>query len=196
MKKKYRFDIKLMMADCDANYMRLCRLVPAVLNKVVSSNDNLTIAVDLATAEPALLEFTIRQQCRFTTDLNIRVQVDSFSNLEGEPGFINMAVRLYHDVKMAEVYAWNRKRSRLASYEYPNDSMFQPDEKAQQNRFLAEWLSLSLNQGLAMGRESYSIKGNQECFTNMKKVDESKSSDTSTPADSDLHSAGKAASSF
>ena len=50
---------------------------------------------------------------------------------------------------MAEVVACNQQPSRLASYQYPNELMFQPDEKEQQNRFLAAWLSLTLKQGLS-----------------------------------------------
>jgi uncharacterized protein YqiB (DUF1249 family) len=32
-------------------------------------------------------------------------------------------------------------------YQYPNASMYQRDEKAQQNRYLGEWLSLCLSHG-------------------------------------------------
>lgn len=154
MKKKYRFDIKLMMADCEANYARVCRLLPAVLlgfeeKNDDASRDSLTLEVDLATDKPAELRFSIRERCRFTTTVNIQVRVESFGDLNGEPGCVNMSVRLYHDVNMAEVIACNKKPNRLASYEYPNESMFQPDEKAQQNRFLSEWLGLCLKHGLS-----------------------------------------------
>lgn len=152
VKKKYRFDIKLMMADCEANYARICRLLPAVLldmDTVELSADSLILAIDLATNQPAKLTLSIRERCRFTTTVDIQVLIDSFAGLDGEPGCVNMAVRLYHDVNMAEVFAHNRKSNGLASYEYPNECMFQPDEKAQQNRFLSEWLGLCLRHGMA-----------------------------------------------
>lgn len=151
MKKKYRFDIKLMMADCEANYARICRLLPAVLLDMDTDNhsaDSCTLAIDLASDQPAKLTMVVRERFRFTTTIDIQVLIDSFSGLDGEPGCVNMAVRLYHDVNMAEVFACNHQANRLASYDYPNESMFQPDEKAQQNRFLGEWLGLCLRHGM------------------------------------------------
>lgn len=165
MKKKYRFDIKLMMADCEANYARICRLLPDVLNgpdadTPPAAQSACTLEIDLPaersderfsqqpTERPAQLSIVIRERCRFTTTVDIQVLVNSFAAIEGESGCVNMAVRLYHDVNMAEVFACNRKPSRLASYEYPNESMFAPDEKAQQNRFLGEWLGLCLRHGM------------------------------------------------
>ncbi|MGB2272071.1 MAG: DUF1249 domain-containing protein [Pseudomonadales bacterium] len=149
MKKKYQFDIKMMMADCEANYARFCRIMPSVLSKNESQNtDNLSLDIDLATNKPATLKLSISERCRFTTMVDLQVLIDSFGDIDGESGCINMSVRLYHDVNMAEVIACNHKPNRLASYEYPNDLMFQPDEKAQQNRFLSEWLGLCLNHGM------------------------------------------------
>jgi uncharacterized protein YqiB (DUF1249 family) len=34
-------------------------------------------------------------------------------------------------------------------YRYPNDQMYQIDEKAQANHYLAEWLSHLLNHGMS-----------------------------------------------
>jgi len=168
LKKKYRFDIKLMMADCEANYARICRIMPSVLLKGVTGNsannseisavsahiidkahDNISVDIDLATNKPAKLSLSIAERCRFTTMVNLQVLIDSFVDIDGEPGCVNMSIRLYHDVNMAEVIACNHKPNRLASYEYPNELMFQPDEKAQQNRFLSEWLGLCSKHGMS-----------------------------------------------
>lgn len=51
-----------------------------------------------------------------------------------------LTVRLYHDVEMAEVVAWNNHRHWHPVYSYPNRQMYQRDEKLALNRFLGEWL--------------------------------------------------------
>ena len=142
----------MMMADCEANYARLCRVMPSIIRQDSTnglSKDTLTLDIDLATNKPAKLTLSISERCRFTTMVNLQVLIDSFSNIKGQAGCVNMSVRLYHDVNMAEVIACNHKPNRLASYEYPNELMFQPDEKAQQNRFLSEWLGLCLKHGMS-----------------------------------------------
>lgn len=147
MRKKYRFDIKTMSADCEANYARLSRLMSCAGGNVLfdgSEANGILLNVDLAGLEPTQVELQVSDRSRYTTTVDVRVYVSCF----GDSGCTNMSVRLYHDVNMAEVIACNKKRSKLASYQYPNDSMFQPDEKAQQNRFLAEWLGLCLSHGL------------------------------------------------
>jgi len=158
LKKKYRFNIKMMMADCEANYARICRIMPSVLRKNVTDNaddvidislDNVSFDIDLATNKPAKLTLSIAERCRFTTMINLQVLIDSFVDVDGESGCVNMSIRLYHDVNMVEVIACNHKPNRLASYEYPNELMFQPDEKAQQNRFLSEWLGLCSKHGMS-----------------------------------------------
>ena len=157
-----------MMADCEANYARLCRIMPSVLLKGISNSaasssksdtkattyidmarDNIAFNIDLATNKPAKLTLSIAERCRFTTMVNLQVLIDSFVDVDGESGCVNMSIRLYHDVNMAEVIACNHKPNRLASYEYPNELMFQPDEKAQQNRFLSEWLGLCSKHGMS-----------------------------------------------
>ena len=158
----------MMMADCEANYARICRIMPSVLLKGLTGNsannsesiissapaideaqDNISFDIDLATNKPAKLSLSIAERCRFTTMVNLQVLIDSFVDVDGESGCVNMSIRLYHDVNMAEVIACNHKPNRLASYEYPNELMFQPDEKAQQNRFLSEWLGLCSKHGMS-----------------------------------------------
>ena len=158
----------MMMADCEANYARLCRIMPSVLLKGITNTaasssesdikattdidtarDNIVFSIDLATNKPAKLTLSIAERCRFTTMVNLQVLIDSFVDVDGESGCVNMSIRLYHDVNMAEVIACNHKPNRLASYEYPNELMFQPDEKAQQNRFLSKWLGLCSKHGMS-----------------------------------------------
>ena len=50
---------------------------------------------------------------------------------------------------MLEVGMFQSHRQVAARYRYPNDQMFQQDEKYQQNRFLADWLEHCLHNGRA-----------------------------------------------
>ena len=164
-----------MSADCEANYVRLCRLLPGVVALAQSAREHAdpaqlpelrselvrALQVDLSAGEPAELTLELSEQCRYTTTLNVTVRVRGLerhawlrSGKNAQEG-VHMSVRLYHDVRLAEVIAFSGARSALASYSYPNEVMFQPDEKAQQNRFLAEWLSHALNHGLASHSESH-----------------------------------------
>jgi len=60
-----------------------------------------------------------------------------------------LKVRLYNDAKLAEVVAFEGVRSVNPRNPYPNFHMHQPDEKAQWNRFLAEWLTIAIRYGYA-----------------------------------------------
>ena len=50
-------------------------------------------------------------------------------------------MQVYHDARMAEVVSAEHARRFRGIYPYPNAAMHQPDEKAQLNLFLGEWLS-------------------------------------------------------
>lgn len=53
----------------------------------------------------------------------------------------HLEVQVYHDARMAEVVSAEHTRRLRSIYPYPNEAMHQPDEKAQLNLFLGEWLS-------------------------------------------------------
>ncbi|NNC55615.1 MAG: DUF1249 domain-containing protein [Pseudomonadales bacterium] len=151
-RRRYRFDIKRMNADCEANYARLCRLLPALngtQGSAYQAGDCREFTIDSAGVQ-ASLQVTIQALCRYTTMLNLNLKFDALATLDAFNGHaMHMQVRLYHDVRLAEVITMSGQRSALASYEYPNQAMFAPDEKAQQNAFLAEWLCRCLRFGHA-----------------------------------------------
>jgi uncharacterized protein YqiB (DUF1249 family) len=60
-----------------------------------------------------------------------------------------MSVRLYHDARVAEVCRCEHLTRIDARYGYPNEKMLQQDEKLQINRFLGDWLSFCLKQGIS-----------------------------------------------
>ncbi len=173
-----------MASDCEANYLRLCRLLPELVGLAATAkytsgnNGRMTfiaaekkLEIELPTPKPAMLVLKIVEQSRFTSLVELQIlngglylvndeqagsvmieqsmNYNHFLNLMVTNRNLSMLVRLYHDARMAEVVAYSGEKAGLASYEYPNEMMFQPDEKAQQNRFLAEWLSISLKHGMA-----------------------------------------------
>lgn len=155
--RRYRFDIKRMSADCEANYARICRLMPALAGtaRLAGQNTDTKWAVGARRALHANIgggvsvDFEVVEQSRYTTLLRFGIVFEKWTESAVAGAGLNMLVRLYHDVKLAEVVSVSGRRSALASYSYPNEAMFQPDEKAQQNRFLSEWLGKCLRYGFA-----------------------------------------------
>ena len=90
------------------------------------------------------IRIDVVERCRYTTVLHVCQQ--------GGEGWLvapRFDLRMYHDARMVEVISFQSRRVE-ARYEYPNNAMYAPDEKAQQNVFLAEWLEHCLEQGQAM----------------------------------------------
>lgn len=169
-----------MTADCEANYLRLCRLLPDIvtlaeqarLEADASSGQFATnlhgreLQLELSGDEAVRLKLNIEEQCRYTTALGLELAYTGcglFTRFVAEPAgalAANLQVKMYHDLRLAEVVAVKGKRVGLASYSYPNNLMFQPDEKAQQNLFLAELLSQFVQHGLPVESDrSYGLAG-------------------------------------
>ncbi|MBT8139245.1 MAG: DUF1249 domain-containing protein [Gammaproteobacteria bacterium] len=153
-RRRYRFDIKRMTADCEANYVRLCSLLPGLDS--ADGNRGGYLCGDQRTLRiaeggmQAALDMSVQELSRYTTMLDLHWAFDALASLEAfDAQTMRMQVRLYHDVRLAEVITMSGQRSAQASYEYPNAAMFQRDEKAQQNRLLAEWLCRCLRFGHA-----------------------------------------------
>lgn len=129
-KPRYRIDLSHLQAICEANYLRLLRLMPAM-----AVQDELRIVVDADDGQHQMLVMRVLERCRYTTTLQVRHE--RRHEWLAPP---SMEIRLYHDANMAEVVAaYNRRRFR-GVYPYPNEQMLQPDEKYQLNSFLGEWL--------------------------------------------------------
>ena len=54
---------------------------------------------------------------------------------------VHFTVRLYLDAKLAEVISYQGQQPRKPRYPFPNQWMFNPDEKRQTNLVLYDWLS-------------------------------------------------------
>jgi len=141
-KQRYQVNLSADMAECEANYARLMRLLPA--------RDQDSRAFGLGDAE---MSIAVIERCPYTTTLEIRQR-----SLHQLPALAaRLIVRVYHDARLAEVVAFASRRRVLPMYEYPNPVMHQPDEKSQWNRFLGEWLSHCLQHGFDL-RESQIVE--------------------------------------
>ena len=136
------------MAECDANYIRLWQLFPDM-----DTESDLKFGIRTRTPEGATVTIRITERCPFTTMLTINM------TLENEELFLkrsNLDVRIYHDVRTAEVIRFERHRNFRFRYTTPNDNMFQPDEKSQVNKFLGELLTHCIEHGYSLEPVAFS----------------------------------------
>ncbi len=134
-RRRYRVDLAADQATCAANYARLRRLLSA-------AGDSAAFGVGAGVE----LHLRLVERCRYTDTLTLRQDGRGLASLAPE-----LTVRLYHDARLAEVTGFANRRRVLPLYDYPNPAMHQPDEKAQWNRFLGEWLSHCLQHGFSLG---------------------------------------------
>ncbi|WP_417780664.1 DUF1249 domain-containing protein [Stutzerimonas xanthomarina] len=130
-RERYRVDLLELQAACEANYLRLMRLLPEMRNHP----DTRRIAMSQGDRLLGVLVLTVTESCPYTTTVQISQQ-DCLPWLPTP----QMDVRVYHDARMAEVVAAENARRFRGIYSYPNAQMHQPDEKNQLNLFLGEWL--------------------------------------------------------
>lgn len=130
--RKYVPNVSSLHGVCDANYLRLLKLLPDC--------DTQDLQFNFGVQEELQYRITITECCRYTTTLHM-TQV-----LPVLPEYMKpaMTIRLYHDARMAEVIEAQHVGALAGSYPYPNRRMHQKNEKELTNRFLSEWLSFCL----------------------------------------------------
>ena len=138
MARRYIIDLGAHLSECDGNYLRLARLMPDLER---SNRWEFHILLGGAAAQVAI---EVEDRCRYTTVLTL-CQRCALQGIDET----RIKVRLYHDARCAEVIEFQGQRHFEPSYEYPNAKMRQPDEKAQVNRFLREFLDTCLAHGIA-----------------------------------------------
>lgn len=144
-RKKYVPDLAKQMASCEANYLRLIKLMPDL-----DECDHRRFNIDWH-EHRATVELTIEERFTYTTTVRIQQRYEQQSWIE----MPTLIVRLYHDARMAEVVNSQHHRQLRGSYAYPNKQMHYPDEKAQLNQYLGEWLCQCLAHGLSADRLIY-----------------------------------------
>lgn len=135
-KAPYKVDLRAYHRECEANYLRLLKLLPA-------DCDTVSFQVSLPDHQRGDVTLTVVERCKYTSMARLTQQ--------GTSGWGNnkqFDLRIYHDAHMVEVTAFQRQRRIDVKYAYPNVRMHQPDEKLQQQRFLSECLVYCLEHGL------------------------------------------------
>ena len=144
-KTRYRVDLPAHMAECDANYLRLQKLLPGLVTEAEAVS---VFRIPFGDAD-ARVSIAVETKSPYTSV--VRIVVTSLPpELETKLGPTTIRIRVYHDAKSAEVIEFQNQRRFQAIYDYPNAKMRQRNEKAQINRFLSEFLAQCLNHGVAM----------------------------------------------
>lgn len=141
-RQRYCVDLSAAQAECEANYWRLQRLLNAF------SEDDRCFAI----GAHLQMHVSVKERSPYTTFIDIEQAQTAVSSLASRVSVVKVSVRVYHDAQMAEVVAFAHLQRILPRYDYPNPAMHQPDEKAQWNRFLGEWLSHCLQYGVPIDR--------------------------------------------
>nr|WP_010131759.1 DUF1249 domain-containing protein [Microbulbifer agarilyticus] len=170
---RYCVDLTTYHADCDANYLRLCKLMPEL-----ATNQNWRYQMPQGTLEMAVLE-----RSRYTTEVCLRAsnvapgdRAGGAKGAKGAKGATGtegsgwltpppITVRLYHDARMAEVVAVNGQGpvgGDGLNFRYPNPAMHNEDERQQVNRYLSEWLAHCLANARAEFTLPAGINGKSE----------------------------------
>jgi len=130
-RERYHVDLRELQAVCEANYLRLMRLLP----QMRTSEEVRRVAMSQGDRLLGVLVLRVLETCPYTSTLLITQE----HCLPWLP-VPQMEVRVYHDARMAEVTRAEHARRLRGIYPYPNAQMHQPDEKTQLNLFLGEWL--------------------------------------------------------
>jgi uncharacterized protein len=117
---------------CEHNYARLLSLLPDC--------DTESLEYHFKVNGSLSYQLKILDSSRYTSTIEMSQRC-----IEG-PDFLKpvVVVRLYHDAQMAEVLSSQHIGALKPSYEYPNNKMYQRNEKEMVNLFLGEWLVFCL----------------------------------------------------
>lgn len=159
---RYRVDLAAYMQTCDANYIRLLKLIPVLESKRTRHSACVAAAgITTATDDAGIWEFLIgmpdngRPPIRITMRLLEAFPYTSTLEIRVQSGFPAWSpapvvhVRMYHDAATAEPVSYQGHRHIPARCTVPNVDMYHQDEKRQINEFLAEWLRMCLNSGIS-----------------------------------------------
>ncbi|MER2493498.1 DUF1249 domain-containing protein [Catenovulum sediminis] len=140
--KKYVPDIAALNTLCEHNFILLAGLVRGwEFNRINQ----------FETGPQAVFQIQVIECSKFTNVIEMRQLSTSLPDMM-QP---KVMIRVYHDVKMAEVIASQNMTRIQPSYMYPNPHMHQPDEKMQVNLFLNDWLKYCHENGLALPNQVF-----------------------------------------
>ncbi|MCB1661849.1 MAG: DUF1249 domain-containing protein [Pseudomonadales bacterium] len=143
--KKLRYvpDLCELMAECEANYARLQKLMPTM-----EQATRRIFGVASKSDQPVQICLEVIEEFKYTATIRFTHQ-DKAGHWLRKPALL---IRIYHDARMAEVVELENSQQLKGVYRYPNAKMYQPDEKMQRNLYLGEWLRQCLAQGYAVDK--------------------------------------------
>ena len=136
-------------ARCEVNFLHLQRLLPGF-----PCGQMTCIDATLGSRHTQRISLCVTERNPYTAQLVLRQE----QPLWGERG-IELHVRAYLDVCMAEVVGSPPTTRLLARYPYPNPRMLARDEKWQLNQLLGEWLAFCFSEGRAAGDAAFVFDG-------------------------------------
>lgn len=133
--KRHVPDLMSLQRTCEVNYMALMKLLPPAGS--IGAERHYRVGNGLQ------FQLTLTEESRFTSQVLLAQHNPEL------PDYLQarIEIRLYHDVRMAEVCAAQQISMLQPRYDYPNKKMHHRDEKEQVNLFLAEWLRFCLKHG-------------------------------------------------
>ena len=136
-------------AQCEVNFLHLQRLLPGF-----PCGQQKLVDVTLGARHTQRISLCVAERNPYTAQVVLHQEKPVW----GGRG-IELHVRAYLDVCMAEVVGSPPINRLLPRYPYPNPRMLARDEKWQLNRLLGEWLSLCISDGHAAGDASIALCG-------------------------------------
>jgi len=166
--RSYTINLSEQMAVCDANYIRLLkllgntrslkrRLVTMPQIGIGANRGQVTVSIEMVedfkyTSTISVKQILSNDSIGQSIGKSIAKNSDNIVSINKDKGARykapEMIIRVYHDAKTAEVMSYQNQKYFKAVYPVPNKLMYQRDEKEQLNLFLADWLNLCINEGL------------------------------------------------
>ncbi len=143
MPKRYVAELQRLQSDAAANYLLLQRLWQQ------AEEEQISFGLRAQEQDLGCLTLSLLEQSRWTQVLELHLTLITQDYLA--PAL--MQVRVYQDLRLAEVIAYQKRQVREGRYAYPNAGMFHPDEKVQVNSFLKDMLQFTLDKGYSLTEE-------------------------------------------
>lgn len=146
IKDAYIPDLNSLQMLGELNYRRIARIM-----RSKEADEQWHFLIHSLGGQESRLSLVLTQQSQYTSQLQLTFGQQKKSELLFDHS-VSMIVRLYHDVKIAEITDGHRQYQ--GTYPYPNDAMLHKDEKMRLNQQLADLLELCLKHGYRLNQES------------------------------------------
>jgi len=140
-RKHYQVDLAKEHAQCEANFLSLCRLLG-------DAEQGKRLMFDVALPKQPIhyaISFEVLERSKHTA--RVHLSVDQYVSKWLHD--MDVEVSMYFDAAMAEIVKFNGQRRLQMHLSAEQKARFGEDEKRQINQFLSEWLAHCIKYGLA-----------------------------------------------